>query len=52
MPEEHRPLSKFPPEFDAKWRFFWPIGERAQGVEDPFPKVIPKEFPEWEQRMN
>lgn len=26
--EQNRPLSECPPTFDAKWRFFWNIGER------------------------
>ena len=52
LPEEHRPLSKFPPEYDAKWRFFWPIGERPQEVNNDLPKVYPKDFPEWEERMD
>ena len=46
------PLSKFPPELDAKWRFFWAIGERPAEVADNIPKVIPSNFPEWETRMN
>jgi isopenicillin N synthase-like dioxygenase len=52
MTPENMPLSKFPPELDAKWRFFWAIGERPAEVADNIPKVIPSNFPEWETRMN
>ena len=37
-----------PPVHDAKWRFFWKIGERPKEIEDSIPQTIPKEFPEWE----
>ena len=33
----NKPLSKFPLEYDAKWRFFWHIGERPQEVKDDIP---------------
>jgi hypothetical protein len=46
------PLSKFPPELDAKWRFFWAIGERPTEVADDIPKVIPDGFENWEKRMD
>jgi isopenicillin N synthase-like dioxygenase len=52
MSPENIPMSKFPPDFDAKWRFFWAIGERPAEVKDDIPKVIPQEFPEWEEKMN
>jgi hypothetical protein len=26
LDEEDKPLSTFPPDYDAKWRFFWAIG--------------------------
>lgn len=48
LPAENQPLSRFPPEFDAKWRFFWPIGERPQEIKNDLPKVYPKNFPDWE----
>lgn len=50
-PENH-PLSKFPPDLDAKWRFFWAIGERPVEVAEDIPKVIPAGFDDWEKRMN
>lgn len=49
---ENMPLSKFPPELDAKWRFFWAIGERPAEVAENIPKVVPTAFPEWEEKMN
>lgn len=49
---ENMPLSKFPPELDAKWRFFWAIGERPAEVAETIPRVIPASFPDWETRMN
>lgn len=49
---ENMPLSKFPPELDAKWRFFWAIGERPAEVAETIPKVVPSAFPDWETRMN
>lgn len=52
LADENKPLSKFPPELDAKWRFFWPIGERPEEVNNDLPKVIPKDVPEWESTMN
>ena len=49
---ENMPLSKFPPDLDAKWRFFWAIGERPAEVAENIPKVIPSNFEDWEKRMN
>lgn len=45
-------MSGHPPAPDAKWRFFWKIGERPQEVDDQLPQVIPKDFPDWEDKMN
>lgn len=52
IPEEHKPLSTFPPKHDAKWRFFYPIGERPEEVVNDCPKVFPEDFPEWEEKMD
>lgn len=41
-----------PPVHDAKWRFFWKIGDRPQEIEDKIPQTLPEEFPEWEVEMN
>jgi len=45
-------MSKFPPELDAKWRFFWAIGERPAELQNDIPKTIPANFPEWEKKMD
>ena len=34
---ENRPLSIQPPVKDAKWRFFWKIGQRPPEVQDDIP---------------
>ena len=52
MDEENKPHSKFPPDYDAKWRFFWAIGERPKEIAENIPQVIPADFPDWESRMN
>lgn len=51
--DEHKPQSICPPQFDAKWRFFWRVGEKASNdtMIDP-PKTLPKDFPEWETTMD
>jgi hypothetical protein len=35
--EEHKPESVVPPVPDAKWRFFWKIGDRPKEVTDNIP---------------
>lgn len=52
MTPENKPMSPFPPEYDAKWRFFWNIGERPSERQNVYPKVVPEDFPEWEERMD
>ena len=52
LPEEDKPMSVQPPVHDAKWRFFWKIGERPAELEEELPQVIPDGFPEWEDGMN
>ena len=34
LPKDDAPVSECPPVYDAKWRFFWTIGEK-----NPDPKV-------------
>jgi len=34
---ENMPFSPFPPELDAKWRFFWAIGDRPTEVKNDIP---------------
>lgn len=50
--DENKPVSPLVPIFDAKWRFMWKIGERPSESTDNFPQVVPKDFPEWETKMN
>jgi len=46
-------MSPFPPVDDAKWRFFWKIGERPERmVENNYPNIYPEGFPEWEEQMD
>lgn len=52
LPEENKPMSQFPPTYDAKWRYMWKIGERPAGARDDFPQVIPEDFNDWEEKMN
>lgn len=33
----NKPMSVSPPVVDAKWRFFWKIGERPEEVQDDIP---------------
>lgn len=49
---EDTPLSPLVPVFDAKWRFFWKVGERPEGASDDFPQVIPDGYPTWERKMD
>lgn len=53
IPEEHKPI--IPTGKDAKWRFFWPMGNAPKDTkyaELNSKKVIPENFPEWEFTMN
>ena len=52
LPEDSKPITTMPPPLDAKWRFFWKIGERPEAVKDDIPQTIPEEFPEWEKEMD
>lgn len=45
-------MSIQPPVVDAKWRFFWKIGERPEEVKDDIPQTYPEDFPEWEHEMD
>jgi hypothetical protein len=49
---DDKPQSVMPPVKDAKWRFFWKIGERPPEVKDDIPQTIPEQFPEWEGQMD
>lgn len=49
---ENKPVSPVEPVFDAKWRFMWKIGDRPENAADDFPQVIPKDFEDWESKMD
>lgn len=50
--DDNKPISPVVPVYDAKWRFMWKIGERPAEASDNFPQVVPKDFPDWEEKMN
>jgi isopenicillin N synthase-like dioxygenase len=50
--ENNKPISECPPEFDAKWRYFWHIGERPEERKEANANIVPADFPEWEQKMD
>lgn len=53
--EEDKPISPCPPIKDAKWRFFWRIGDTPTETKYPslnMEPVIPPEFPQWSEVMN
>jgi hypothetical protein len=52
LPADSMPMSPFPPELDAKWRFFWAIGKRPAETKDELPQTYPEGFPEWEENMD
>ena len=52
LTEADKPLTMYPQDFDAKWRFFWPIGERPDEIQNDLPKICPEGFPEWETKMD
>lgn len=50
--EENKPVSPVDPVYDAKWRFYWKIGERAESALDNFPQVVPEDFENWDVKMD
>lgn len=53
FPDENKPLTSCPPQIDAKWRYFWRIGELGQSHgKHERANVVPEEFPEWSEVMN
>ena len=52
LSEENLPVSLLKPIPDAKWRFFWKIGEREDDPICDFPQVIPQGFPDWQTKMD
>lgn len=53
LTEENLPMSPIDPVYDAKWRYYWKIGERPAEAMDNFPQVIPAEgIDGWEEKMD
>lgn len=52
-PDSDKPQSLCPPQVDAKWRYFWRIGELPeQSAGMDFNNVVPQEIPEWGSVMD
>ena len=49
---ENKPVSPMDPVFDCKWRYMWKIGDRPAEANDNFPQVIPRDFPDWEEKLD
>jgi len=54
MTGDNKPMTECPPPLDAKWRYFWHVGERPVENDDVIhpPEHIPADFPEWPDVMN
>lgn len=52
LPREHLPDSPLTPVPDCKWRFLWKMGDRPKDAPEDYPQVKPKNFPDWEPRMD
>ncbi|CAI2373022.1 unnamed protein product [Moneuplotes crassus] len=48
----NKPLSECPPEHDAKWRYFWHIGERPEDKKQLYENIVPGDISDWEPKMN
>jgi len=53
MTGDDKPMTECPPPFDAKWRYFWQIGEKSkeESLLNP-PQHTPADFPEWSNVMD
>lgn len=51
---DNKPITECPPPLDAKWRYFWHVGERPASTDDTIhpPEHIPEDFPEWKEIMD
>ena len=49
LKEENWPLTPQPPPKDSKWRFMYKVGDRKDSEDFALPKVVPKDFPEFEK---
>lgn len=54
MTGDNKPMTECPPPLDAKWRYFWQIGERFAKTDDTIhpPEHIPEDFPQWKEVMD
>jgi isopenicillin N synthase-like dioxygenase len=55
LTDGNQAISPCPPEFDAKWRFFWRIGDRPSNTKYSslnMEDVVPEGFDDWEEIMN
>jgi isopenicillin N synthase-like dioxygenase len=55
MTGDNKPMTECPPPLDAKWRYFWKMGEKHVEEDDTTvnpPQHVPDDFPEWEDVMN
>jgi hypothetical protein len=53
MSADNAPQSPCPPQFDAKWRYMWRIGEFAdEPGKQEILNEVPEGFPEWESTMD
>ena len=48
----NKPLSECPPELDAKWRYFWHIGERPEDKKALYENIVPGDLPDWQPKMD
>ena len=53
----NKPLTECPPPLDAKWRYFWYVGEKSAEKNEDLnelhpPQHILEDFPEWSQVMD
>jgi isopenicillin N synthase-like dioxygenase len=49
LQEEEWPLTPQPPPKDSKWRYMYKVGDRKDSEDFQMPKVVPKDFPEFEK---
>lgn len=53
LTEDNLPMSPVDPVYDAKWRYYWNIGERPADALEVFPQIIPAQgIDGWEDKMD
>ena len=48
----HKPTTKLDPDYDAKWRFFWRMGELTDKEKTQNVRHEPEGFPQWKATMD